>query len=303
MRFSEVNGILMDETGNLIGNQKVTIEYSCPDLCFNPVDSCGSEILGFRETYTDEQGKFHFNNLDYGFNFLTKCHMKISAGCDESFGCGMDKYQYGKEGLNKNENSVKIILKNYISPTLKYYSGSPYLPLYERAIDEKNFKLCESIGDSGLKSKCLLQYSQVSKDPKNCEDISEAYIHEKNNCFLNLAAELKDSSLCDKIAFYPDVKDRCYTGYYIEIGNLSHCSTLKEPGLSKDAECFAGIALNQKDFSICDNIDAEHLRIGWCQFELAITMGDIKYCSYIESGSRIANGRRQDNKACEIYYT
>ena len=157
-----------------------------------------------------------------------------------------------------------------------------------------------------------------------CEDIDNT--SERNKCFHDLALDLGDISLCDKIKNFSNLKDECYFDVAIKKNDISLCDKLPEtketdgkirsecyaefsnysnqsesnesPDDAKCDEmadqvtrdkCYLDTAIVEKDPDICESIVGVNTR-EQCYIKVAQARGDPEIC---ERASELGGGRTQ----------
>lgn len=154
-----------------------------------------------------------------------------------------------------------------------------------RGIAEKegDDSICDKINDDiGQRATCYRIVARIKQDPGICQKIDYDYLKDwcLENSTVNLCMyQLKDFEELDWLdfsIFYPE-KDRCLG---IATGDISKCGD-KETG--EKYYCYAEIAEDKNDLSICDKITPEgyrHIR-EFCYLNIAELRKDASLCDKI----------------------
>lgn len=275
LKFSEVSGIVLDGDNNPVINQKIKITYACnPNLCLSPA-GCDPSDLGYKETYTDNKGKFYFNNLNYGIYPAYNCWKSVSGDCTSAEEYCLESTRSFKGLLEKNQKEINLIS----------YKNKIYSPGYQ-------CKIMHYLTDSLCDEEGFLDAIRN----RNVSACKSDDFFPGNECYTEMALALKNISICEEITlenanYYSSTsieEDRqgCYEKYGNEYGNVALC------GDRIGTECFRTMAIKMKDISMCDKSGGFKAN---CQYRVAILMGYIESCSYIEEP--------KERKMCKIYYT
>ncbi|MFH1470758.1 MAG: hypothetical protein ABIF01_03350 [Candidatus Micrarchaeota archaeon] len=124
---------------------------------------------------------------------------------------------------------------------------------------------------------CISPSADVSK----CEGITEQY--QKYDCYLSVAEETRDPSVCKLFIFLP-WKDECYKTVAEGRRISSECSQIRESD-SKDI-CFVHAAEMKQDPLLCDNVQNKRYKDD-CYFSIAVLKKDPDSCKYMQYGDRI----------------
>jgi len=121
-------------------------------------------------------------------------------------------------------------------------------------------------------------YSSVSE----CNNIPDS--DEKNICYMQVAENKGDVSICDNIpssGAYSNVNTNCYTKVGCKTGDISICNEIQknEPYPYKD-ECYSCIASNKQDVSVCNKIQKKSLQDS-CYRKIGIAKQDPSICDKI----------------------
>jgi hypothetical protein len=214
--------------------------------------------------------------------------------------------QYFEEAVNKGDLEIceKVDEENRDRCRDEVYS--------KKAASEKDISLCENVKNSKEKEYCYLHVAEVIPDPDLCEKIQTDYV--KDNCYINVARVNGDVSICERINkdFY---KEDCFSAVaqtnndpslckkipyldglssnkryicYSKLDKLSYepeiCDYLfekeeKEGGVILSPDCFAQLAVEINDPSVCERIT--NYKISSCYYNIAQLTNNSEICNLI----------------------
>lgn len=139
------------------------------------------------------------------------------------------------------------------------------------------------------RAQCQKDIAILIEDPRICDDI-KTYSNIKKECYFELANQLGDTSLCDKLPEEKVIAGKTRSECYDAVSKYFNQSKLKEfsTGTRCDKivypdtrdKCYYDIAPVKKDQSICENIQAEHIR-DWCYIRVARAKEDPDICERV----------------------
>lgn len=154
------------------------------------------------------------------------------------------------------------------------WSNEKQASIEKSAIDTNNPSLCEklptSIPDIEPRSECYFAVALAKKDPLLCAKTSLA-----SYCYAQIAIKYKDVSMCSYVLPSTD-EHLCYIDVAPEVGGTKTCDLIqddnnkiwcytvihkqtldlcKQEGVeSIRNQCYYGLALNENDATLCNNI-------------------------------------------------
>jgi len=135
---------------------------------------------------------------------------------------------------------------------------------------------CEEIQDNIGQANCYIELAMKNTDSSVCEKIIYNADH-RNKCYVNLAEHTGNSNICNKISDN-DLKEKCYFWAAGETGNADTCAGITDSDLQ--AMCYVDLAEKTSDANSCDKITDIHIR-DKCYREVAIATNDRSLCEKI----------------------
>jgi len=80
---------------------------------------------------------------------------------------------------------------------------------------------------------CYIDISVEKGKPSICEEITESNLEKRDICFKEVATQINDATLCEKIIGENRVSE-CYSEIAAETDNLSLCEKTKNPEFCKE---------------------------------------------------------------------
>ncbi len=148
------------------------------------------------------------------------------------------------------------------------------------AITPKTMEVCENTSDNN-KDFCYLGIAEETGDASMCDKISPGF-NEKAPCYIKTAKENKNSDICKKIESN-DYKNWCLA---VATGDASKCNNMKY----KKSACYIDVAKEKDDPSICnifEGFDKEAFKNS-CYVAIAHLRKDISLCDNINENYREA---------------
>ncbi len=166
------------------------------------------------------------------------------------------------------------------------------------ALNNSNEEMCRDYLSSELGSeRCLSEFYIRKRNPSGCYNVIETVANLRTNCFSELAAILKNKSLCSEAYnSYKDsctygeslclkssnsIKNNCIKEVAISLNNANICEEIvyeEDYVLETKDECYYHIALNTSNNEICNKIqssDTENI----CN---ALTQKDESFCYKVD---------------------
>ncbi len=168
---------------------------------------------------------------------------------------------------------VSIIVVFVQSYSFLSYSKEKQASIEKSAIDNNNPSLCEklptSIPDITPRSECYLKVALATKDPTLCvKELLGPYCYtqlaikykdvsmcsygtssDTHTCYMDVASEVGGTKTCDLIQDN-DYRIWCYTVIHKQTFEL--CKQEGNEGIRN--QCYYGLALNEKNGTLCNNI-------------------------------------------------
>lgn len=125
-------------------------------------------------------------------------------------------------------------------------------------------EICENFENNYDREHCLLKVAQAKPDPRLCEMMKENVFYERSNCYKAVALDQQDASFCEKIT-HTDTKKWCLIELAKQLGDPSLCEKVKKeisplypPGFVRPAEedCYDALG-REKDPQYCGFILGE----------------------------------------------
>lgn len=124
---------------------------------------------------------------------------------------------------------------------------------YTIAKERLDISICENIQGKLYLSNCYEAVGEVSGDPSICESIiEEGRENEGYACYANIALELSDSSICEKIVNQHNTRDSCYTKVAIKLLDPTICEKTDTKRF-----CYADFGKETNNLELCDIISNE----------------------------------------------
>jgi hypothetical protein len=98
----------------------------------------------------------------------------------------------------------------------------------------------------------------------------------REGCYIKIAKEEKDPSICDKLNIY---KDNCYDSLGEILIDPNLCSKIEEP--RSKYYCYETISKHSKNLNICDNIPSTEFSYGTCLKNIALNSKKPNICDTI----------------------
>jgi hypothetical protein len=119
-------------------------------------------------------------------------------------------------------------------------------------------------------------------EPAACLENKDLF--EQITCLVELAVRENDDTICDA-AIHTGVRYQCYAMVAEKLGNLDICGKIPsgvggETGQLHDL-CVSEVAVNLKDYELCQRIKAPGLRDG-CYLEIYRQTDDMSLCEMIQ---------------------
>lgn len=168
------------------------------------------------------------------------------------------------------------------------YSVSSYGPsesdmcYYELALDRENISLCRKVRGTDsyygyTAAQCGAEIAMYKGDSQLCEELS---FISKYDCYLELATNLEDASICGEITSVRK-RDDCYSSLASALEDPSICKEISTES-DKD-ECIYDYVYWYSyyidDWSICDEFSASaDEEQSYCYYEAADATGQVSYC-------------------------
>ena len=113
----------------------------------------------------------------------------------------------------------------------------------------------------------------------NCEKYSDK--SEKFDCYSNLAIEINDHTICDKLE--PESAHSCYSNLAIELDDYSICDKMELNNKLKQWKyhCYSDIAVTTNDPTICNNMEGLMWQFN-CYHKTAIRSDNYLVCDNLE---------------------
>ena len=131
--------------------------------------------------------------------------------------------------VKKEDVSVCDKIKGLVEEDAELEEQSTEFCYRDVAVAKKEDKLCGMIGDSGIRSYCLVYISPEKQSPALCEQIEDDEIFgpslHKDLCFEYLAVFRTDAPLCEKIdAEY--LRDDCFNSIARKTSDAKMCERI-----------------------------------------------------------------------------
>jgi hypothetical protein len=153
---------------------------------------------------------------------------------------------------------------------------------FELALDRENISLCRKVRNTDswydyTAAKCGAQIAMYQGEPSLCDELSFV---SKYDCYLELASELEDPSVCAEISSVRK-RDDCYSSLASALEDPSVCSYISTE-TDKD-ECIYDYVYYYSyyvdDWSICEEFSASaDTEQSYCYYEAADSTGELSYC-------------------------
>lgn len=146
-------------------------------------------------------------------------------------------------------------------------------------------EVCALIENLGIKDTCYYNTAQTTEREVYCGYVIENGI--RDTCYSELAVDLNKSDLCSKIRMLnPNLRNYCYATIALNSLDSTLCS--KVTGSDQYVNCFAGIAIELTDFSICNSAtkrfpQLDYLTQDYCFYYYAESKNDELACEQIMS--------------------
>lgn len=117
----------------------------------------------------------------------------------------------------------------------------------------KDETICENLNEGTFWQRdCYQDLALLKSDHNICKIVfqEEQKEHNLGKCYAKIAAQTKNSAICDELTYYYD-RDLCYTDFSDAV-IASQDSSLCEKAGNRTSECYEKIAFNTQDSSLCD---------------------------------------------------
>jgi len=195
------------------------------------------------------------NNIQQNNNDSISPEKETDGKCSIEFSKGLEAYDKCIIDLAKtqmDEKNCDLIKEDASSYGRNYALFDRDLCFLGVAIAKKDGSLCSRIVDAFYKSNCESTVSNKSNySIQYCDSVGNDN-SAKDLCLAELAANLKDASICGKISGSAAalVKPQCYAKVAMATDDVSICDN---SGSVRDW-CYLYLAELKKDSSLCDNV-------------------------------------------------
>lgn len=119
--------------------------------------------------------------------------------------------------------------------------------------------VCWTFSQQENKEKCIIVFAHKYKDQEMCEMIEGDYSRRRDMCYMNVAKELEDVSLCEKVSD-PGSRDGCRGRIDPSGEEAADCGNFT--GRNSKNRCFKEAARKQNDPSLCEKIVSPDKKAG-----------------------------------------
>lgn len=188
---------------------------------------------------------------DYSNYLSQKCIKDLSVRNNDAESCNQIS-----DSEQKDKCYVEIAIKLNDKSLCEKVSQGKESCLSDVGLNEKNPLACDILNHpddkygNGSYWECNKKLSIALQDPSYCEKIDEEV--NKDYCYINVSTQLKNPDICEKITYFEDGRERCYTKNAFFLKDPSTCGRNENPD-SKD-NCYYALAYLYDNTSICLNI-------------------------------------------------
>jgi hypothetical protein len=175
------------------------------------------------------------------------------------------------------------------SSSASYGASDSDICYYELALDRENVSLCRKIRNtdswySYTSAECGAEIALYRGDAKLCDELT---FLSKYDCYLKVATQLEDSSICAEISSKGKMDD-CYVSLASTLYDPTICGQISSE--SKTDDClYDYISWNSyyiDDWSLCDMFSSSAgYKQSYCYYSAGEATGDLKYCDKITDSS------------------
>jgi len=168
----------------------------------------------------------------------------------------------------------------------------------------QDLSLCEDVANSFKKNVCYIFVAREMKDESLCEKIElKQGDNSRDSCYIYVAREKVDKNICGKVITQSgsNSKDVCNLFLAQETGKAQWCEEIKvESGDNSQDTCYIFVALQNKDASLCEKINVANggNSKDACYTLVANKLGDVSLCEKVQVDSGPANSK----EACYLLY-
>lgn len=147
---------------------------------------------------------------------------------------------------------------------------------YSKAMETGDPSFCGQVDDIGERDNCYITLALERTDVSLCDDVVEEL---KPFCLQQMSQATGDESGCEGIDNATQ-RDACYELFAQNTGTIDVCSKISDQ--TERYDCIAWFAITGNDHTICSMIGDELMKTG-CIFEIAKLSGDESICDSIEN--------------------
>ncbi len=134
--------------------------------------------------------------------------------------------------------------------------------------------ICDTIQQKNERYSCFMQYALDQRDPSICRE----YLNNSDNCYLKVAAEKEDLTICYMIHDQSN-RNRCYSEIAKARSYLPICDLIIDP--AEKENCYIPVAYEKRDKEICDNITNQSIK-DKCISSVALVEKRTSFCDMIQ---------------------